>query len=71
MTEWQPRAHWQISFMELALDIEAHVGRPLPAGKFVTKLMHYVAALHLVPNQIKIRCQINTVLTPAVAWTRP
>ena len=30
--------------------------------------MSYVAALYLVPNQI--RYQINTVPTPAVAWTR-
>ena len=37
-------------------------------GKFVTKPMSYVAALHFVPNQI--RYQINTVTTPAVAWTR-
>ena len=25
-----PRAHWQVSFMELALDFEAFTGRPLP-----------------------------------------
>ena len=25
-----PRAHWQVSFMELALDFEAFAGRPLP-----------------------------------------
>ena len=41
---------------------------PYVPGKFVTKPMSYVAALHLVPNQI--RYQINTVPTPAVAWTR-
>ena len=41
MTEWQPRAHWQISVMELALDFEAHVGRPLPLAlqaKFVGEM---------------------------------
>ena len=37
-------------------------------SKFVTKPMSYVAALHLY--RIKIRYQINTVPTPAVAWTR-
>ena len=25
-----PRAHWQVSFMQLALDFEAFAGRPLP-----------------------------------------
>ena len=33
-----PRAHWQVSFMELALDFEAFAGRPLPPApqfKFV------------------------------------
>ena len=33
-----PRAHWQVSFMELALDFEAFGGRPLPPApqsKFV------------------------------------
>ena len=25
-----PRAHWQVSFMELTLDFEAFAGRPLP-----------------------------------------
>ena len=33
-----PRAHWQVSFMELALDSEAFAGRPLPPApqsKFV------------------------------------
>ena len=29
-----PRAHWQVSFMELALDFEAFAGRPLQS-KFV------------------------------------
>ena len=24
------RAHWHVSFMELALDFEAYTGRPLP-----------------------------------------
>ena len=38
------------------------------AGKFATKPTSYVAALHLVPNQIRSR--INMVPTPAVAWTR-
>ena len=36
-------------------------------GRIITKPMSYVAALHLVPHQI--RSQINTVPTPAVAWT--
>ena len=27
--ERQPRAHWQVLFMELALDFEAYAGRPL------------------------------------------
>ena len=33
-----PRAHWQVLFMELALDFEAFAGRPLPPApqsKFV------------------------------------
>ena len=29
-TRTYPRAHWQVSFMELALDFEAFAGRPLP-----------------------------------------
>ena len=37
-----PRAHWQVSFMELALDFEAFAGRPLPPApqsKFVGRDM--------------------------------
>ena len=34
METWAPRGHWQVSFMvsfmELALDFETIVGRPLP-----------------------------------------
>ena len=32
LAEWVriPRAQWQVSFMELALDFEAFTGRPLP-----------------------------------------
>ena len=38
VAERQPGAYWQISFMELASDFEARVGRPLPLppqAKFV------------------------------------
>ena len=38
-------------------------------GKFVPKPMSYVAARHLVPNQIGP--QISAVPTPIVAWTTP
>ena len=36
-----PRAHWQVSFMELALDFEAFAGRPLqpaPHSKYARDL---------------------------------
>ena len=48
--------------------LTANVSMTLRDWQFVTKPMSYVAALHLVPNQIRYR--INMVPTSAVAWTR-